>query len=167
MVHGFVAGEVCGEHEFWPLEAESCAAVNLVHHGLHLVVVGESVGHIEIIEIDAGVHKHLHVFGNDVAVAALVVAEGWLATPVELAHTSPSRIVGVGGKKLGDVFGLVAVLSVPHVIEHAYGALARECQAVVGGLDSAAKLVVAHPGVGKRVVGHIDDVFVVVAGDLR
>ena len=58
------------------------------------------------------------------------------------------------------------MLAVPHIIEHAYCAFAGESQAIVGGLDCAAKLVVAHPGVGKRVVGHINDVFVVVASDL-
>lgn len=113
---------VAAEGQLGRWKPQRGASVYLVDDHLHLCIVGESVGHIEEVEVYARIGEHLHVLGHDEAVAPAIVSQCRFAAPVELSLGTPCGRVRVLLQQSGDVLHLSAVLSVPHIIEHAHTA---------------------------------------------
>ena len=62
------------EYQFGCLQSQTVTTVNFIHNHFYIIIICESIGHIEEIEIDASICQHLHVAGYNEWITTCIVA---------------------------------------------------------------------------------------------
>ncbi len=83
------------EGQFRILHAEFVAVDKLVNHSLHIGRINLRIRAVEKQPVNPGINQHLDMFGYNVRVATIVIAEPWFAAPVHISHRTPVGIVGI------------------------------------------------------------------------